>query len=696
MSFLTPWFLAGLAALAVPILVHLIHKERKDIVTFPSLMFIQRIPYKSVKRNQIRHWALFCLRCAALILLVAAFARPLMNRDGLASATDVNGAREVVILLDRSYSMGYGDRWERARAEARQTVDGLGPQDRATLILFAERAEAVTSASTDPTAVRATIEAASLGSGRTRYGPALKLAQGILDESTLPRREVVLITDFQRVGWEGDNDDVRLPARTTLTHVDLSAEETSNTAVTSVILTRDYTGDRERVGAAARLTNTGAEARTVNVTLELNGRDLERKAVSLRPNAAATVAFDAFALPAGISRGTVRTDEDELSQDNVFHFVLSAGQALSVLVIEQPDAPASRSLYLRRALAIGDRPPIRVEVKKANAISPADFQGRALVVLNDVAIPGGANGRAIRDFVTRGGGLLIAAGERASPNAFGEGTSDLIPGTIGTVVDRTGDRGATLAFLDYAHPAFELFSAPRSGDFSSARFYRYRTLTPQGTDRVLARFDDGAVALAERQVGNGKVMVWASTLDTFWSDLAVQPVYLPLVHQVAKHASGFAEARPWVTVGQVVDVSPEAEGAGAASRAAAAELVLEAPSGESRQIAADSSGLLELGEQGFYQVRRIGARPGADRRVIAVNLDLAESDLSAIDPQELIAAVSRRDEGAAADAALATLTPVERERRQSLWWFLLAGALLALGAETVLANRLSRVPMAGT
>ncbi len=696
MSFLTPWFLAGLAALAVPILVHLIHKERKDVITFPSLMFIQRIPYKSVRRNQIRHWALFFLRCAALILLVAAFARPLFDRGNATPTVDVNGAREVVILLDRSYSMGYEDRWDRARASARETVDGLGPQDRATLVVFAERAEAVTSPSADPTAVRAAVGAARLGSGRTRYGPALKLAEGILEESTLPRREVVLITDFQRVGWEGDDDDVRLPDRTTLTHVDLSAEETANTAVTSVILTRDYTGERERVAAAARLTNTGEEERTVDVALELNGRQLERKSVTLRPNGASTVAFEGFALPAGISRGTVRAGDDGLARDNVFHFVLSAGQALTVLVVEQPNAPASRSLYLRRALAIGDRPPVRVEVKKSNAISPADLQGRALVVLNDVAFPGGALGRALRDFVNRGGGVLIALGEAASPNAFGEGTSDLIPGTIGAIVDRTGDRGATLAFLDYAHPAFELFSAPRSGDFSSARFYRYRTLTPQGTDRVLARFDDGGIALAERQVGNGRVLVWASTLDNFWSDLAVQPVYLPLVHQMAKHASGFAEARPWVTVGQVVDVSPEAEGAGAASRGAATELVLEAPSGESRRIAADSSGLLELGEQGFYQVRRIGARPGADRRVIAVNLDLAESDLSAIDPQEMIAAVSRREAGAAADAALLTLTPVERERRQSMWWFLLAAALVALGAETVLSNRLSRVPMAGT
>src|SRR5688500_18500601 len=107
MSFLSPWFLAGLAALAVPILVHLIHKERKEVVEFPSLMFIQRIPYKSAKRNQIRHWLLFLLRCAAIILLIAAFARPLFDREAATPPAALDGAREVVILVDRSYSMGY-------------------------------------------------------------------------------------------------------------------------------------------------------------------------------------------------------------------------------------------------------------------------------------------------------------------------------------------------------------------------------------------------------------------------------------------------------------------------------------------------------------------------------------------------------------------------------------------------------------
>src|SRR5437763_9413796 len=118
MAFLTPLFLLAGAAIAVPIFVHLIQRERKRVIQFPSLMFLRRIPYQSVRRRRIRHWALLMVRLAALALIVAAFARPFFRRDTLAAATQ-QSAREVVILVDNSYSMEYGSRWTRAQSAAR-------------------------------------------------------------------------------------------------------------------------------------------------------------------------------------------------------------------------------------------------------------------------------------------------------------------------------------------------------------------------------------------------------------------------------------------------------------------------------------------------------------------------------------------------------------------------------------------------
>src|SRR6476620_1448267 len=103
MNFLAPAFFA---ALAIPVLIHLINRERKEVIEFPSLMFLQRIPYKSVRRQKLRHILLLALRCLAIALLVAAFARPFFEKKRQ-SANSLTGAREVVVLLDHSASMGY-------------------------------------------------------------------------------------------------------------------------------------------------------------------------------------------------------------------------------------------------------------------------------------------------------------------------------------------------------------------------------------------------------------------------------------------------------------------------------------------------------------------------------------------------------------------------------------------------------------
>src|SRR5438105_8053952 len=106
MSFLTPVFFLGLAAIAIPVLVHLVQRERKRVVEFPSLMFVQKIPYQSVRRRRIRHWFLLLMRAAAIALIVAAFARPFFPQGASAQIAALGGSRELVIMLDQSASMG--------------------------------------------------------------------------------------------------------------------------------------------------------------------------------------------------------------------------------------------------------------------------------------------------------------------------------------------------------------------------------------------------------------------------------------------------------------------------------------------------------------------------------------------------------------------------------------------------------------
>jgi Mg-chelatase subunit ChlD len=679
MSFLAPLFFVGLAALAVPVLVHLIQRERKRVVEFPSLMFVQKIPYQSVRRRRIRHWFLLLMRAAAMALLIAAFARPFLEGGAAASIGASTVSREVVILLDQSASMGYGDHWQRARDAAAGVIRSLGASDKATLVLFARNAEENIRATADRGRLEAALNTAKPTSGATRYGPALKLAESILARSTLQRKEAVLISDFQRSGWTG-SEDVHFGEGITLTPVSIASDGVANLAVPSVSFARSSFSNQERITVTAGIANRSATAaQNVPVVLEIGGHTIETTTASVPPNASSSVTFQAFTLSEPSVHGVVKAGSDALPADNTFDFVMTPSQTVSVLVIDG-GAAATSTFYLTKALSIGSAPAFQLETVPAARVTPQTLERRSVVVLNDSILPPGLSGGVLKRYVERGGGLLVVFGERST---WPSTEADLLPGTLGRVVDRADGRGATIGFRDNSHPVFEIFKAPRSGDFSAPRILRYRLLEPGPNDRVLARYDDAAVVAAEKRVGTGRVIAWTMPLDDSWSDLALKPVYLPLVHQLVRYLAQYEQISYWSTVGQVVDLS--------ALLKSRADRVVVTPAGERVRVPADEAGILELNEHGVYEIRAASSGSARPDR-IAVNLDPAESDLTAIDPAELVAAVTGRAT-AATGSPLETpseLTPEESEKRQSLWWYLLAAGLVLLAAEMVVANQLSR------
>jgi hypothetical protein len=699
MSFLAPLFLLGLAALAVPILIHLTQKERKSVVQFPSLMFLRKIPYESVQRRRIRDWLLLALRLAAIALIVAAFARPFLRGSDLAAAP--GGARDIVVLLDRSYSMGYADSWSRAQRAAAQALESATPSDRISLVLFADTAEVALRSTPDRSRVIAEMSAASPGPGSTKYGPALKLAGSLLAESLLPRKEVILVSDFQRGGWQPD-DTLRLPGGTTVTTAVVEGATGPSLALTPVALLRTReAGQPERVTVTAGVLNrTAAAASGVPIQLEIDGRVVQDLRITVAPNASASISFSPVTITAPNTRAIVRLgaggapDVDALSRDNVFNFVLTPAAPVPVMVVSQ--GPADATLYLSRALAIGEAPHFDASLQSPEALA-GDAMNRARVIfLNDVPISDVVATKLVT-FVEGGGGLLMALGQRAS---WPQSRAAWLPAAIEPPVDRTRGAAARLSGMDYGHAIFEPFRAPRSGDFSTARFYSYRGLTAAKDASVLARFDTGEPALVERAAGRGRVIVYASTLDLNWNDLALKPMFLPFVHQLGRHLSGFKEQPAWLTIGQVLDVDAAEIAAGAtsgsAARGAAGRAIL-APGGQRRDLstaaAATAGGTapvaaLELTEQGFYEIRGTG-RDAGPTIVAASNVNIAESNLDRMDPKELVAAVTGN--GPSGSTPGQDVLPDEaQELAQRVWWYLLFAGILLLIAETVLAQRYSR------
>ena len=662
-SFLSPAFLAGLLAVAIPILVHLRMRERRTSQPFPSLMFVRRIPHKSFRRRTLQNLVLFAARSLALVLLCLAFARPFFPVKAGADGA-LAGPLARVIALDVSASMQYQGVFPRAMAEAERAIRELKPSDSVGLLLFSDEVQGVVPPSSDHDKALLALRRAGPGAHSTRYAPALQLAGEWLSASKTTRREVVLITDGQARALAGAAD-AGLPGGVTVAVRSVADKTPENATVAEVTVESLKEAERSLAIVTARLVHQGPEPRAIKVTLEVAGRSVETKTVALPASGAVNVTFGRAPLPAGVSKGRILLQPDALAADDSFAFLLGAGGELRVLLVDS-------SPYVARALEIGDQPAF--DVLRRTSLVASDLAGRSLVVLGDLpqAALGAAASSALARFVREGGGLLATS----PPAGLRGDAAALLPGSWGENVSRLADRGASLGFVDLDHPALFVFKQARGFDFSRARFLQYRRFKAEadlkdGSLKVLARFDDGREALLEASVGSGRVLAFASPLDGLMSDLPVQPLFLPLVHELARYASAHQDAPLYHRVGGAFDLG---DGRDAAPAGRPATVI--SPSGRRQTLEASVLGL-ELDEAGFYEASRGSAPP----RAIAVNIDTSESDLTSLDLEELEAAL--RPTGPAEGPARPA-TPLEDGARQSWWRASLLAMVLLMALESLL------------
>jgi hypothetical protein len=145
----------------IPVLLHLTQKEKKEVVFFPSLMFVRKIPYQASRRRRIQHWFLLLLRLAALALIILAFARPLLDRADAPAGARAGRARS---RRAARHELQHGVRpalGGRGRC-ARNAVSGLGPSDRASIVAFGSGTEILLRSTAEHSALTAPLPRPSL------------------------------------------------------------------------------------------------------------------------------------------------------------------------------------------------------------------------------------------------------------------------------------------------------------------------------------------------------------------------------------------------------------------------------------------------------------------------------------------------------------------------------------------------------
>ena len=627
MSFLYPLFLVGLAAVAVPIVLHLFRRKTQVIVDFPAVRLLNKAPVEQQRRRRLRELILLALRISALALLAFAFARPYLPAATAAAPVPV-----TVVALDTSLSMSAPGQWERARQAARRSVQEAPSTHSVALVTFADTATLVVPATTDRGGVIAAIDEAQPGAGGTRYRTALSRASEAIASGD---GGITVVTDLQQAGWEA-SDEGSVPDGIEVKVAEVAAPA-GNFAVTTarregnavVAAIHNYGTRPARVTARLRVTDVGGSTRDAGtMTVEVGGQ------------AAADVRFGAALPPRGSAEVRVE-DRDGYEADNARYVVLDPPVALPMVIVtaEPPDS-SNAGLYLERALSVAEDgrafAPRVIEGRAFSSLSDAEFSTTAAVFLLGTSTLERAGRDRIARFLTGGGRGLLTLGPDVDLAT--------LTGTVGVAVPAAPDpieaatRSTTLVAVDTRHPVFRPFNSPTSA-LGDVYVERYRRLNVEGApaSTVLARFSGGGDALAEIAVGTGRLLVFASDLDNRWNRFPLNPAFVPWAVETARYLSQGREQRQEFTLPHV-------------------------PTGIPLQA-------------GVHSIAK---------RLVAVNPDVRESNPARTTPEEFVRAIARSGEVAEARAALAAR---EQEDRQRLWQYGLLAMLIALAGEGLIGRR---------
>ncbi len=679
MQFLNPAALIALAAAAVPLAVHLLHRGSSQPLPFSNLRFLRRLHQSRMRSIRLRQWLVLLLRTLAVAALVLAFARPAL-RGGEGGWFGRPAPVAAAILLDASYSTGYRPGsvriFELLRSQAIDLLELFTPGDEVRVIPFASAAVPI-----DGKLPQELRELAVRQEG-TDVEAALRAAERHFEEAGL-RRELFICSDLAAPGW------VKVVAR--------RSPEWSQTAIYTTDLQLSGRGNRylSAVDAGSWMAAPGGRwrirAEVVNSSeirsekfaadLFIDGERMQRRTVELQPGERSELGFATTPRRDGFTSGYVEIEEDALTLDDRRYFTAFIPRQVRVVM-----AGDSGDLYFAQqalaAAASGD-PSLELDSSSPGSLGSGVLDEAGVLILCNVSQLGSEQIGAVRDFAARGGGVVVFPGPDADISYLNRHLlSTLIPASIVKAVGRPGPAGrrpASFLRLDPAASDEVLLEGLTEAAARPRFFAAFSLMTNPGVSALLS-FGDGSPAAAMAWRRMGRVVLFAVPLSLEWSELPSSALFAPLLQRLCRLLGTPSQGGGGYLVGQTVrrlllGVVP------------GDRVEVRTPSGRRyfQSAEANSEGTFWTGrpaEAGVWRLEKGGEV--VDR--FAVNVDTRESNLEEVSPGQLERIFGpARVVPLASDADLREQVLVRRYGRE-LWREFLLAALALLLAESWLAR----------
>jgi hypothetical protein len=533
---------AGLAAAALPVVIHLLLRQRARHVDIGSVRFLRSVIRQHTRRRRIRQWLLLALRILALLLLGTLFARPFLDRAHLLGLN-----REVTFLMDTSASMQArsprgGSLLHQAWQELQAEVDRSDRNTAIRIALF--DAAGVTEIPVDNLSAEP-----SASDTATDYSAALSWARDVIALSSRSQRVLHLWTDLQQSGLRGHVE--AFPQNVELVVHDVGHELTQNVAVDDVRATAVEIRPALPVTVAVRVYNSSPlPVDAIPISLRLNGPAgavKGRQIVGIPGHGRKTVTFPLNVRSPGVYQGEAMIEhDDDLARDNRRYVAFEVRHPDRVLLV---DGQPGRSVYtnetyflemaLRLDVPTTDAYPRTYELERIvweDGEGFPDLTGFRVIVLANLRHMTDNDLRRLRKYVAGGGRLMVFTGNQTTAAMIAEmQAAGLAPGSLAAVPESGLLR---VTSWDISHPLLRPFADPQHGDLrrlSFRRMHRWEQLDP--TARALINVANLPL-LIEHHLDDGQVLWWGTSVDRDWSDWPQDRLFVPLLRQLMAYLTG--------------------------------------------------------------------------------------------------------------------------------------------------------------
>ncbi len=584
MTFLNPLILVGLAAAAIPILLHIFNLRKLRTIEFSTLNFLKKLQRTKIRRLKIRQILLLVLRTLLIIFVVMAFARPSL-RGSLAGGLGERARTTAMLLIDDSYSMTatdeHGGLLKQAKEAALEITRLLNEGDEAYLVKLSEAALQQQSAPMHNfSALRASIKEIKPSYIHRKMEDALRYSAKLIAQSKNFNKEIYLISDFQRGVVESRAtlsaaQENLFPADTKIYLVPLGDRTPQNLGVESVEIPNIIFERGRPFTVKCRIANySDRAARNHVVSVFLNGERVAQKGIDIPNGGFADAEFSVTPKSSGWMEGMVQLEDDDLEYDNRRYFTVNIPEKLKVLLVGN----SNDLFYLKLALSArqsGNESALELREVRPDQLSASSVNSADVIILSNINQLNSLQIERLSSFMNAGGGLVIFPGQNIQPAAFNDAIANALklPSIAG--IEALGNQPSqqdvesyiSLERVELAHPIFQgMFeetgsavpgqqrSRPKAVQRSVEspkiqKFVRYTT-TPQSL--LIITLSNGVPFLIEQQSGKGRALLFSVAASTEWSDFPFKGLFVPLVYRSVSYLAQEQRKQTDVPVGEEI------------------------------------------------------------------------------------------------------------------------------------------------